>query len=269
MKRLAHLNPLTVIAWLTALLVSGIALAALGISFGNLFVLANANEFDALAANLWAAVVDGFIVVATLAVLRTSLQKEPTVYPWMLVGLTTVISVIFNVWHAADWLQGFMRGIPPIALFFAFHLLMQQVEGYVKRRTITLSLGELDGQLADKKRQLLDITRQIADKDAEAEAKVQTRLSKITDAETTLKDRRAEIRDATRQLEDIRGQLKDIEEEIRFATEERPDRITERRDIARLLADKGIPALDIATYFKVSLKTIERDLQLPAANGVH
>lgn len=262
-------NPITLIAWLTAVLVLGIALAALGISFGNLFELATTANFGKLPANLWATVVDVFIVVATLSVLRTSLQKEPTLYPWLLVLLTTVISVLFNVWHARNLLEGFMRAIPPVALFLSFHLLMQQLEAFVKRQTKTASLAELDGQIAAKQTHLQDIEAQIATKDAEAEAKVQTRLAKIADADATLKDKRAELKDTLRLLEDKQAQLKDLEAEIRFAQAERPDRITERRDIARLLADKGVLPVDIAAYFQVSPKTIERDLQLPASNGVH
>ncbi len=261
-------NPITLIAWLTACLVLGIALAALGISFGNLFALAYAAQFGTLASNLWATVVDVFIVVATLSVLRTSLQKEPTLYPWILVGLTTVISVVFNVWHATGLLEGFMRAIPPLALFLSFHLLMQQLEAVVTRRTKTESIAELDGQIAAKQSQLKDITQTIAALDAEADAKVQTRLSKIAEADATLKDRRAELRDTARQLEDKQAHLKDIEAEIQFAQADRPDRITERRALARLLADKGVPPVDIAAYFLVSPKTIERDLQLPASNGV-
>lgn len=262
-------NPITLIAWLTAALVALISLAALGISFGNLFALAAANEFSTPAANLWATVVDVFIVAATLAVLRTSLQKSSTTYPWALVVITTLISVVFNVWHAADVLQGFMRAIPPVALFLSFHLLMQQVEEGVKRQTKMQTLAALDGQIADKQKQLLDITQASADKDAEAEVKVQTRLNKLADVDATLKDRRTELKDITRLLEDKQAQLKDIEAEIKFVQAERPDRITERRDIARLLADKGVLPVDIATYFQVSPKTIERDLQLPASNGVH
>lgn len=263
------LNPITLIAWLTACLVLGIALAALGISFGNLFTLAYAAKFGTLASNLWAAVVDVFIVVATLSVLRTSLQKEPTLYPWILVGITTVISVVFNVWHATGLLEGFMRAIPPLALFLSFHLLMQQLEAVVTRRTKTESLAELDRQIAAKQNHLLNIKTMIAALDAEADAKVQTRLNKIADVDAALKDKRAELKDTTRQLEDKQAQLKDIEAELQFAQADRPDRITERRALARLLADKGISPVDIAAYFLVSPKTIERDLQTPAPNGVH
>lgn len=262
-------NPITLIAWLTAFLVLGITVAAISISFGNLFELAYANHFSVNAANLWAGVVDGLILVTTLEVLRAKLQQEDARYAWFLVGFATVVSVIFNVWHADGVFDGLMRGLPPVVFFATFELLMRQVQAAVNRRTRTLSLTELDGQIAAKQSHLQDIEAQIAAKDAEAKAKVQTRLAKIADADATLKDKRTELKDTTRLLEDTKAQLKDIEAEIRFAQAERPDRITERRDIARLLADKGVLPVDIAAYFQVSPKTIERDLQLPASNGVH
>lgn len=253
-------NPINLIAWITAVLVAGLALAALGISYGNLFTLADAKHFAMLPANLWAVVIDGFIVVATLAVLRTSLQKEPAWYPWLLVGLTTAMSVVFNVWHAADLLEGFMRAIPPIALFLSFHLLMQQIEALIQRRAITLSLEDMQRQVADKAQELADLQAQIAAKEATDEAKAQTRQAKLADIETAIKDRRKELKDIQQQIEDAKKQFEDILGEMQYASADRPDRITERRDIARWLASKGVLPIDIATYFQVSQKTIERDL---------
>jgi len=86
---------LSSIQWLdglTAMLVVLIALAALGISFGNLAALAFGNGFGMLEGNLWAWQVDGFIVVATLAVFRAHLTGARGRYAWTLVGVTTVVS---------------------------------------------------------------------------------------------------------------------------------------------------------------------------------
>lgn len=258
LKRFLSLNPTNLIAALTALLVALIATAALVISFSNLFTLAYANRFNLLSANLWAALVDGFVIVATLAVLRASLQRESTRYSWFLVVLTTLVSIIFNVWHAESFLEGFMRATSPIVLFLSFHLLMQQVSELVKTRTITLSLADLGGQVADKERELSDI-----------ETKIQTREAKLTDIEATIKNKRAELRDTQKQIEIAQATLAEFMDEVDYVGEPRPDRITERRDIARMLKNAGIAIPDIAAYFKVHPKTIERDLQLPASNGVH
>lgn len=167
-KRLLSFSPISIIDGLTAVLVVLIAGAALGISFGNLFTLANTNGFGGLEANLWAFQVDGFILVATLAVLRASLLGGRGRYPWGLVYTATAVSVLFNLFHQAQfpWLAAAMRGLPPVTLFLAFHLLMGFVGEWVRRRVAVKSLEQLE-QARDKAENELEDFRQMTEREAE------------------------------------------------------------------------------------------------------
>ncbi len=149
--------------------------------------------------------------------------------------------------------------------------MMEQIKAWVKTQTLTHSLADLAGQVADKAKELVDINRQITDKASEMEFKTQTLHHKMETLEDALRDKRTELRDTKRQgeadlkalqgqIEAAQVQLAEFLNEVEYISEDRPDRITERRDIGKLLYDKGIAVPDIAAYFKVSPKTIERDL---------
>jgi hypothetical protein len=74
-----------------------------------------------------AAVVDGFIAVASLAVLHAVLEHRSTVYPWILVLGFSAVSVVFNVVHAPTPVAGLVAAVPPLALVLSSELLMRQV----------------------------------------------------------------------------------------------------------------------------------------------
>ena len=82
----------------------GVVLLAGGgfaMSYGALHGLALAEGVDPALAWMWPLIVDGFIVVASLAVLHAVLERRSTLYPWCLVLGFSAISVAFNVLHAA------------------------------------------------------------------------------------------------------------------------------------------------------------------------
>lgn len=212
MKRfnsLTTISPITLIDGSAALLVIFLALAALGISFANLALLAGVNGFQPWEANLWAGQVDGFIVVATLAVLRAHLTGARARYAWGLVLGTTVTSVLFNAFHAytAPWLAVIMRGLPPVTLFLSFHLLMGFVGEWVAKRTLVQTRAELEGQVSALAGQLADMETAHADRLADMDKDVQTRTDKLE----TIKAERAaltkDVRDTRRELSEILGQL--------------------------------------------------------------
>jgi len=81
--------------------VVGLAVAGFAMSYGALHGLALEEAVPARLAWLWPLVVDGFIVVASLAVLHAVLERRSTAYPWCLVLGFSAVSVSFNVVHAA------------------------------------------------------------------------------------------------------------------------------------------------------------------------
>ena len=77
---------------------------------------------------MWPLVVDGFIVVASLSVVRAVADRRRAAYPWLLVLTFSTISVAFNVVHAAPTVVArFVAAIPPAALVLSFELLMRQL----------------------------------------------------------------------------------------------------------------------------------------------
>lgn len=108
--------------------VLALAVGGFSMSYGSLHGLALAEGVPASLAWLWPLIVDGFIVVASLAVLHAVLERRSSVYPWCLVLVFSAISVGFNVLHAAPTPVARLVGaVPPLALVLSFELFMRQV----------------------------------------------------------------------------------------------------------------------------------------------
>ena len=135
----------TLISTVTGFLVFLLAAAAFLLSFDALKHLAATNGIPAGKSWIYPAIVDGAIIVFSLSVLQASLNRQHTLYPWILVGAFTVLSVILNIVHApATFLSRILAAIPPLALFLSFELLMGQIKGIVQRSGAVQSLQELE-----------------------------------------------------------------------------------------------------------------------------
>jgi len=114
-----------------------LAMAGFTMSYGALHGLALEEGVPARLAWLWPLVVDGFIVVASLAVLHAVLEHRSTVYPWALVLGFSAVSVSFNVVHAAPTtVARLVAAVPPLALVLSFELLMRQVRAALQPRLV-------------------------------------------------------------------------------------------------------------------------------------
>jgi hypothetical protein len=108
--------------------VVALALAGFAMSYDALHALAREQGVPAPLAWLWPLVVDGFIIVASLSVVRAVADNRHASYPWTLVLAFSAISVAFNVVHAAPTLIArLVAAIPPAALVLSFELLMRQL----------------------------------------------------------------------------------------------------------------------------------------------
>lgn len=104
-----------------------IAAGAFWLSFTALADLARRSGIDAGQAWAWPLIVDGIIVVATVALAS---QSRPTWYPWTLLAAGAVVSVTANAIHAiiaADTdvpslLAASVAAIPPLVLLSITHL---------------------------------------------------------------------------------------------------------------------------------------------------
>jgi len=121
----------------TTLGVIALALAGFAMSYGALHGLALEEGVPSRLAWLWPLVVDGFIVVASLAVLHAVLEQRPTAYPWLLVLGFSAVSVSFNVIHAAPTpVARLVAAVPPLALVLSFELLMRQVRAALEPKLV-------------------------------------------------------------------------------------------------------------------------------------
>jgi len=107
-----------------------IAAGAFWLSFTALADLARRSGIDAGQAWAWPLIVDGIIVVATVAVVALASQRRPTWYPWTLLAAGAVVSVTANAIHAiiaADTdvpsvLAAAVAAVPPLVLLSITHL---------------------------------------------------------------------------------------------------------------------------------------------------
>ena len=107
-----------------------IAAGAFWLSFTALADLVRRSGIDAGQAWAWPLIVDGIIVVATVAVVALANQHRPTWYPWTLLAAGAVVSVTANAIHAiiaADTdvpsvLAASVAAIPPLVLLAITHL---------------------------------------------------------------------------------------------------------------------------------------------------
>lgn len=108
--------------------VIGLALAGFTLSYEALHQLAAQHGVPPRLAWAWPLIVDGFIVVASLAVLHAVLEGQKPTYPWVLVLVFSTVSVAFNVVHAPPTpVARLVAAVPPLALVLSFELLMRQV----------------------------------------------------------------------------------------------------------------------------------------------
>jgi Predicted transcriptional regulator len=114
-----------------------IAAAAFWLSFTALTDLAHRSGVAAEQAWAWPLIVDGLIVVATVAVVALDRQQAAW-YPWLLLMVGTAVSVTANSLHAtvaADpsvpaALAGCVAAVPPLVLLASTHLMVVLVRSH-------------------------------------------------------------------------------------------------------------------------------------------
>ncbi len=146
-------NSLT--SFLSGTLVLFLASSAFLLSFDALKNLAQEVGVSSSMAWLYPSIIDGAIIVFSLSILRANLNQENALYPWVLVSLFTILSVILNIVHAhQNFLAQFLAAIPPIALFLSFELLMSQLKAMAVRLHATQSLSEITKIVQEKQTEL-------------------------------------------------------------------------------------------------------------------
>ena len=144
----------------SGLLVFFLAGSAFFLSFESLRDLADQIGVADGIAWLYPAIIDGAIIVFSLSVLRANLTGGRTVYPWILVSVFTLLSVVLNIIHAQkELLAQFLAAIPPVALFLSFELLLAQLKETAVRLEVQSSLDEIVREIQEKEFELEEIVR--------------------------------------------------------------------------------------------------------------
>lgn len=107
-----------------------IAAGAFWLSFTSLADLARRSGIASSQAWAWPLIVDGIIVVATVAVVALAGQRRPTWYPWTLLAAGAIVSVTANAIHAViaadadvpSVLAASVAAVPPLVLLAITHL---------------------------------------------------------------------------------------------------------------------------------------------------
>jgi hypothetical protein len=153
--------------YVTRFVVILVAVGAAILSFDALTALAQASGIRQAFAPIWAIVIDGFIMVATLATFALqNRSKSSRRYAWTTLAIFVVFSILGNAWHAAIsktdfvlpiWVSVIVTAIPPLALFLAIHLLVimvsptqEQKEEFVRQANKRERLRKLEEKELEK-----------------------------------------------------------------------------------------------------------------------
>lgn len=132
-------KPNTILAWVTSTLVLAVATISFILSYHALQGVASANGLAGWLSFVWPLLVDFSLVVFSLCVVSAHLYSESTWKQWVLVSISTALTVFYNALYAYPEMllplaqKLLVIGLPPIMLFFSFELLMSQLKNGIKR----------------------------------------------------------------------------------------------------------------------------------------
>jgi phage host-nuclease inhibitor protein Gam len=213
-------KPTKTINHLTAGLVFLLAAGSFILSYSNLYETGLSLGLSPKLAWIWPLLVDFALIVFSLAVVRAGLHNERTWWPWLLVGVYTVATVAFNIYHApANLAAQIVAIVAPVSLFLSFETLMGMLKSGVRRSGLSLSIGELSAKLNEleglyRERQdnlEAELKRVEGERLAEIEANRLTLANQIGQLKSELGQLEEEVTEEIGQLESQQARL---EEEV-------------------------------------------------------
>jgi hypothetical protein len=96
-------------------------------------------------------ILEGGMVVFSLAALRASLHAERARWPWALVIGSSMTALALNVVHAQQWgaLAMILAGMPSLFLLLSFETFMGQIKAGVRRAAVMSAIAALEQQRVD------------------------------------------------------------------------------------------------------------------------
>lgn len=213
-----------IISLLSGLLVLFLAIAAFILSYEALRDLALQKGVKPSLAFLYPAIIDGAVIVFSLSVLKANLDGKRGIYPWILVGSATILSVVLNIVHApADFLARVLAAVPPLALFLSFEMFLGQIKSLVEQTAIKETFSQMQ-QILDKR--TADIRRQVQTEKKQLQALIeqgkQAIEQKVTNNEQTESHLAHSYEQALTQLEMLFEEIEQAKQIVENIHDEQP-----------------------------------------------
>lgn len=272
-----------IIRYLSLALVFLLAVGAFAQSYAVLWDVALAYGLPPEMAWFWPLLVDGAIVVFSLAVVRNGLLGERTWWPWILVILFTLGTVALNGIHSdGRYVSIAVAVVAPIALVLAFETSMAMLKSDVRRSGLVLSIAQIEQETKEKREeldraqhdQLVEIEAQATLRQTELDALLLSRQSELDKAERELETVRRQIAQAQAELSDISQKVEERRRELNTTQDATLVNIWDliahidkttldtqaRQFFVALLTNAKVTQRDIAEWTGKSIKTIQRDI---------
>lgn len=262
-----------IIRYLSLGLIFLLAVGAFVLSYNALLEVAKSNGVPPELAWLWPLLVDGAIIVFSLAVVRNGLLGEKTGWPWALVITATVGTIVLNGLHSSgEPLAIAVAIVAPIALVLAFETSMAMLKSDVKRSGLVQSieqlaakLSELEGLYRVKEDNLeAELKRLEHDQMAEIEANRLRLTDEIGQLESQLSQLQEEVTAKANTLESYSQDIEAKKQELKGLTGGLtkiylPANLTleQKQDLANQLANDGLTNEQVAAALGVSLATVK------------
>lgn len=218
-----------------ALMVLLIGAGAFVLSYDALYATGLTHGIPTGKAWIWPLLIDGPLVVFTVALLVSQIMRSSAKLWAGLVGLYTLATVAFNLSHAQPTPLGWTVAIvAPVGLLLTTEALRHLAQNIIERAAAIQTLAELS-TIVDTRRADLD---------------------KLN----------GQIERAQAHLDDIKaGQIEEISANVQDLNAARQAKMDTRRASVLSLLSGGMSPADIANELNVTVRTIKRDIT--ALNG--
>jgi predicted outer membrane protein len=262
-----------IIRYLSLSLVFLLAVGAFVLSYATLWDTALSYGLSPKLAWIWPLLVDGAIIVFSLAVVRNGLLGEGTGWPWLLVIVATVGTIILNGLHSDGRpVAVVVAVVAPIALVLAFETSMKMLQSDVKRAGAVQSIGglsvklsELEGLYRERQDKLeAELKRLEGERLAEIEAERLALANQIGQLESELGQLEEEVRAKANTLTSYTQDVEAKKQELKGLTggltkTYLPANLTleQKQDLANQMAGDGLTNEQIKDALGVSLATVK------------
>jgi hypothetical protein len=252
---------------ITGILTLILAIFAFVLSFSNLYKLA--AESGVAYPALIPLMIEGAVVVFSVAMLRNSLHNDPVRNLWILIIGSSSLATAFNVYHSdtSNLMSMIMAGVPSVFLLLSFETFISQIKKVSDRAELVKSLKQLDQDLIEKRASLVEQWKNIESEFSRNNEELQGKLASLEQqaqaAEANLTQLEQEYAVKRQKLEQEITTLKDKKKPAahkKSATDKRRDKVAKLYDPAKTLTQ-------LAQEVNAHENTVRNDLKILNLNG--